>query len=163
MTATRTERIMAAIEVLMAGIPGLGTRIWRDRFEPVAREECPALLIYPENEPHEHGPSLPVLDAELLVQFELSISGRPLSQLADPIRAEIHRRLMDGIYIDSLEGNWDDLPNLDTITPPNLGGLCYDIRSVGVGWDGSSGEIGVVRLRYLLKFRTLRTDLSQSI
>ena len=139
---TKSERIMVALEAALAGTPGLGPRIWRDRFEPVAREECPALMIFPENEPHDQGPSLPVLDAALVVQMELSISGRPLSSLADPIRREVHRRVM---------------------ADRTLGGLAGDIHSMGVGWDGASGEIGVVRLRYVVKFRTARDDLTQDI
>lgn len=139
---TKSERIMVALEAALAGTPGLGPRIWRDRFEPVSREECPALQIFPESEPHEQGPSLPVLDAALLVQMELSISGRPLSTLADPIRGEVHRRVM---------------------ADRTLGGLSYDIRSMGTGWDGESGEIGVVRLRYIVRFRTARGDLTQDI
>lgn len=142
MTATKSERILAAIEAALAGTPGLGTRIWRDRYEPVSREECPCLRIFPETEPHDQGPTLPVLDAELTLQLELSISGRPLSTLADPIRAEVHRRLM---------------------ADRTLGGRSYDIRSMGAGWDGESGEIGVVRLRYVVKFRAARGDLTQDI
>jgi hypothetical protein len=150
-TATKSERIMVALEMALAGTPGLGPRagttdmgprIWRDRYEPVSREECPCLRIFPETEPHDQGPTLPVLDAALLVQMELSISRRPLSTLADPIRGEVHRRVM---------------------ADRTLGGLAYDIHSMGAGWDGESGEIGVVRLRYIVKFRTARGDLTQDI
>ena len=142
MTATKSERIMAALEAVLAGTPGLKSPIERDRYEPPAREECPCLRIFPENEPHDQGPTLPVLGADLLVQMELTISGRPLSTLADPIRAEVHRRVM---------------------ADRTLGGLAYEIHSMGAGWDGASGEIGVVRLRYLVKFRTARGDLTQDI
>jgi len=151
MTATKSERVMVALEAVLAGTPGLGPRagttdigprIWRDRFEPVSREECPCLRIFPENEPHDQGPTLPVLDASLMVQLELNISGRPLSTLADPIRAAVHSRLM---------------------ADRTLGGLAFDIHSMGAGWDGESGEIGVVRLRYVVRFRTARGDLTQDI
>jgi hypothetical protein len=142
MTATKSERILAAIEAALAGTPDLGGRIWRDRFEPVSREECPCLILFPEKEPHDQGPTLPVLDASLMVQLELSISGRPLSTLADSIRAEVHRRLM---------------------ADRTLGGISYDIQSMGVGWDGESGEIGVARLRYVVRFRTAIADLTQDI
>jgi hypothetical protein len=142
MTASKSERILAAIEAALAGIPGLVAPISRDRYEPPSREECPCLRIFPESESHDQGPSLPVLDAELLVQLGLTIKGRPLSTLADPIRAEVHRRVM---------------------ADRTLGGLAYDIHSMGAGWDGESGEIGVVRLRYIVKFRTARGDLTQDI
>jgi hypothetical protein len=142
MTASKSERILAAIEAALAGTPGLGNRIWRDRYEPVSREECPCLRIFPETEPHDQGPALPVLDASLTVQLELNISGRPLSTLADPFRAEVHRRAM---------------------ADRTLGGLSYDIHSMGAGWDGESGEIGVVRLRYVVRFRTALADLTQDI
>jgi hypothetical protein len=142
MTASKSERILAAIEAALAGTPGLVAPISRDRYEPPSREECPCLRIFPESEPHDQGPSLPVLDAELLVQMELTISGRPLSTLADPIRVEVHSRLM---------------------ADRTLGGLAYDIRSMGAGWDGEPGEIGVVRLRYVVRFRTALGDLTQDI
>jgi hypothetical protein len=142
MTASKSERILAAIEAALAGISGLMAPISRDRYEPPSREECPCLRIFPESEQHDRGPSLRVLDAELLVQMELTISGRPLSTLADPIRVEVHSRLM---------------------ADRTLGGLAYDIRSMGAGWDGEPGEIGVVRLRYIVRFRTALDDLTQDI
>jgi hypothetical protein len=142
-TWSKSERILAAIEAALAPATGLGSgRVARDRFEPVSRDECPYLTILPDHEPHEQGPTLPVLDASMLVQLELSISGRPLSTLADPIRVDIHARLM---------------------ADRTLGGLAYDLQSVGVGWDGAAGEIGIVRLRYLVKFRTARANLTQDI
>jgi hypothetical protein len=142
MTLSKSERILAAIEAALAPTAGLDGSIARDRYEPVSREECPYLTILPEQEPHEQGPTLPVLDASMVVQLELSISGRPLSMLADPIRVDIHARLM---------------------ADRTLGGLAYDLQSIGVGWDGAAGEIGIVRLRYVVKFRTARADLTQSI
>jgi hypothetical protein len=141
MSPSKSERILAAIERLLAGLPGV-TNVWRERFEPPSREECPCLIVFPESEPHDQGPTLPVLSAELLVQMELSISGRPLSTLADPIRVAVHARLM---------------------ADRTLGGLSHDIRSMGAGWDGASGEIGIVRLRYVVKFRTAKDDLTQDI
>jgi hypothetical protein len=141
--STISERVLTALEAALSGTPGLPAgHIDRDRFEPVSRDECPHLNISPEVEPHEQGPTLPVLDAALLVQLELSVSGRPLSTLADPIRSAIHKRLM---------------------ADRTLGGISYDIRSVGVGWDGAAGEIGVVRLRYRVLFRTSQSDLTLPI
>jgi hypothetical protein len=144
MTATsKTERILQAVEALLAGTAGVpGSRIWRERAEPVSREECPCVNIVAEDEPHDHDDErgvLPFVDASLLLQVEIGISGRPLSALADPIRVDVHRRLM---------------------ADRSLGGLSSNVHSVGVGWDSSPGEIGIARLRYRVKFRTWRDDLT---
>jgi hypothetical protein len=140
-TTSKTERILQAVEALLAGTAGVpGTRVWRERAEPASREECPFLNIVAENEPHENDEQgvLPFVDASLLLQIEIGINGRPLSALADPIRVDVHQRLM---------------------ADRSLGGLSSNIHSVGVGWDSSPGEIGIARLRYLVKFRTWRDDL----
>ena len=45
--ATKRETILAAIRTALTGTTGVGTRIYRSRVEPIAREESPAIVVEP--------------------------------------------------------------------------------------------------------------------
>jgi len=44
---TKRESILTAIRTALTGTTGVGTRIYRSRVEPMAREESPALVVEP--------------------------------------------------------------------------------------------------------------------
>ena len=137
--SSKTEQILAAIETALAGTAGVGPRIFRDRWEPMGRNEMPALVIQPSDESDETD-VMPYTRCTLGVDIDVLVSGTKLSVLADPIRVSLHSKLL---------------------ADRSLGGLAIDIQRNGANWDASSGEIGVLRLKYLVKFRTLTNDLTQ--
>ena len=142
MTSSISERSMVAVETLMQGVPQVGTRIFREREEPPSRDECPCLILGCDVELNSAG-TVPVVDCRLKIFVDICISGRPLSTLADPIRVAISQRLM--------------------ANPRTLGGLAWDIVPEGVEWDRAVGEIGIARLRFEVRFRHRRDDLTATI
>jgi len=136
---SKTERILAAIQSTLAGTTGVSTRIYRDRWEALARNEMPALVIHPETEDQQLT-TIPYTQSTLTVAIDVLISGSPLSTLADPTRVSLHSKLM---------------------ADRSLGGLAFDVIPGGIAWDADSGEIGILQCRYLISFRTLSADLTQ--
>jgi hypothetical protein len=137
--SSKTEQILSAVQTALAGTTGVSTRIYRDRWEALARNEMPALVIHPEME-DQTVEVLPYTRSTLTIQVDVLISGSPLSTLADPTRVSLHSKLM---------------------ADPTLGGLAIDVRANGVMWDAESGEIGILRCNYQISFRTRTTDLTQ--
>lgn len=136
-----SERIMLAIEALLQGVPQVAG-IWREREEPPSRDECPCLILGCDVESNSAG-TVPVVDCRLKIFVDICVSGRPLAALADPIRVEINQLLM--------------------ASPRTLGGLAWDIVPDGTEWDRAVGEIGIARLRYEVKFRHQRDDITAAI
>jgi hypothetical protein len=141
MTSSISERIMVAVEDLLQGVPQV-TGSWREREEPPSRDECPCLILGCDAEINGAG-TVPVVDCRLKIFIDICISGRPLATLADPIRVEINQLLM--------------------AHPRTLGGLAWDIVPEGTEWDRAVGEIGIARLRYEVKFRHQRDDITAAI
>ena len=139
MTLSKSEQILAAIEAALADTDGISGRVFRDRWEAVARNEMPCLVVEPLGE--EPGlTSLPFTDYTVTVAVDILISGSPLSTLADPIRVDAHSRLM---------------------ADRTLGGLTHSIDPGPSEWKGEPGEIGILSLSYRIPFRTLTEDLTQ--
>ena len=136
---SKSERILAAIEATLAPTAGISGRVFRDRWEALARAEMPAIVIEPQSEDPQIA-AIPYTDSTLLVTVDILISGSPLSTLADPIRVNAHARLM---------------------ADRTLGGLAHSIDPAPVAWSGEPGEIGILSLSYRVPFRTLTTDLTQ--
>ena len=139
MTLSKSERILAAIATTLAPTAGINSRVFRDRWEAVARNEMACLVV----EPQEEDPAIvaiPHTDSTLTVTVDILINGSPLSTLADPIRVDAHARLM---------------------ADRSLGGLAHSIDPGPVTWSGEAGEIGILSLSYRVRFRTLTTDLTQ--
>ena len=137
--SSKTEQILTAIQATLAGTSGVSTRIYRDRWEALARNEMPALVIHPETEDQQLT-TIPFTQSTLTVAIDVLISGSPLSTLADPTRVSLHSKLM---------------------ADRSLGGLAFDVMPGGIAWDADSGEIGILQCRYLISFRTLTADLTQ--
>ena len=139
MTLSKSERILAAIEAALTPTAGISGQVFRDRWEAVARNEMPCIVIEPLGE--EPGlTSLPFTDYTMTVAVDIFISGSPLSTLADPIRVDAHARLM---------------------ADRTLGGLTHSIDPGPSEWKGEPGEIGILSLSYRVPFRTLTADLTQ--
>ena len=139
MTLSKAERILAAIVTAITPTTGISSRVFRDRWEAVARSEMPCVVVEPLGE--EPGiVSIPFTDCVLTVAVDILVSGSPLSALADPIRVNLHSRLM---------------------ADRTLGGLTHSIDPGPSEWKGEPGEIGILSLSYRIPFRTLTADLTQ--
>lgn len=129
---SRSEAILNAIATALAATSGVSGRIYRDRYEAVSRGEMPALVILPLSESDQILTSTETLTTTLSLTVDVLINGAPLSTLADPIRVSLHSLLMAA----------------------NLGPGVISCYPDGRDWDAEPGEIGVVRCRYRVSYRT---------
>ena len=139
MTQSKSERILAAIAATLAPTAGIASRVFRDRWEAVARNEMPCLVIEPQGEDPQIV-AIPYTDSTLTLNVDILVSGSPLSTLADPTRVDAHARLM---------------------ADRSLGGLALNLEAGPVAWSAEPGEIGILSLTYRVTYRTLTTDLTQ--
>jgi hypothetical protein len=142
MTAIKREQILQAIADLLDGVEQVGNRVYRSRIEAFARNEAPCLLIEPGiDTPREEPVSLCKIDWRLPVSIIVHTRGPIPEQLAAPIIADIHSRLM---------------------ADRQLGGLAFDI------WPGpvehqreqADAAAGWTTCTYVVRYRTSVTDLA---
>jgi hypothetical protein len=132
-TLSKSERILAAIEAALTPTAGISGQVFRDRWEAVARNEMPAIVIEPQSEDDDVLTTTETLTTTLRVNVDVLISGAPLSTLADPVRVSAHALLL---------------------ADATLRGLIISIYPTGRQWDAVSGEIGVLRCSYAVRYRT---------
>ena len=137
---TRRESILSHIVTALAGTPGVGTRIYRSRVEAFARSECPAITVEPITDEASIDTSLPTYTWRLTVRIAVLVRGLVPDQLADPIVADMHRRLVADL---------------------TLGGYAMDIQPINVSWElvESDQPTGVVMCDYRILYRTTVSDL----
>ena len=144
MPASRSETILAGVTtILEAALAGLAG-VYRDRYEAVARGEMPAVTIdwsAQQDQPTSHR----TLTTTMGLEIDILISGRPLTQLADPIWVALHGAVM-----------------AEATGAPSLPGV-IGIMPTGRQADAVSGEIGVVRCRYDLTYSTFQLDVTDGL
>ena len=138
MTASKSETILARIATVLGPTAGISLRVFRDRWEALARNELPALVIEPQSENDDILTTTETVTTTLAVNVDILISGAPLSTLADPIRVSLHSLLL---------------------ADATLRGLVISIYPTGRQWDAQSGEIGVLRCSYAVRYRTSLSSL----
>lgn len=138
---TKREQILTAIRTALTGTAGVGTRIYRSRVEPLARQESPAIVIEPVSDTAEQNTSLPTLDWSLVVRVAVIVRGMVPDQLADPIVADAHSKIMADL---------------------TLGGYAIDVQPQSVSFDLVEADqpAGVIALDYLVRYRTSVTNLA---
>ena len=138
---TKREQVLAAIRTALTGTVGVGTRIYRSRVEPLARQESPAIVIEPVSDTAEQNTSLPTLDWSLVVRVAVIVRGMVPDQLADPIVADAHSKIMADL---------------------TLGGYAIDVQPQSVSFDLVEADqpAGVIALDYLVRYRTSVTNLA---
>ena len=139
--ATKRETILAAIRTALTGTTGVSTRIYRSRVEPIARGESPAIVVEPVSDTAEQNTSLPTLDWSLTVRVAVIVRGNIPDQLADPIVADAHSKIMADL---------------------TLGGYAIDVQPVSVTFELQEADqpAGVILMDYLVRYRTSVADLS---
>lgn len=140
---TKREAILTAIKAQLAGTAGVGTRIYRSRTEPIAREESPAIVVEPLEDDPAIETNLATLTWTLTVLITVIVRGPIPDQLADPIINSMHSKLMADY---------------------TLGGVAMDIMPGKTKWimtdaDGAAGEIQCL---YRVMYRTSLTNLEVS-
>ena len=138
MTLSKSERILAAIESALTPTTGISGQVFRDRWEAVARNEMPCIVIEPLSESDEV-PAVGPINTDLAFAVDILISGAPLSTLADPIRVDAHSRLMAATFV-------------------GLGVIHVYPRSRE--WQAESGEIGILSCSYSVRYRSSLSDLT---
>jgi hypothetical protein len=138
---TKRERVLRAIGTTLAGTTGVGTRIYRSRVEPLARQESPAIVIEPITDQAQQNTSLPTLDWSLTVRVAIIVRGNVPDQLADPIVESAHAKLMADL---------------------TLGGYAIDVQPQNVAFELMEADqpAGVISLDYLVRYRTNVADLT---
>lgn len=124
----------------LAGTSLVGTRIYRSRLEPFARDEFPALVVEPTSDSAEQT-TLQTLDWTLGVRISIFVRGSVPDSLADPIVTDVHSKLMND---------------------PTLQGYAIDILPTTVGFDMTEGDqpIGVIACDYVVRYRTELNSVS---
>ena len=140
---TKRESILAAIRTALTGTVQVGTRIYRSRVEPLARNESPAIVVEPVNEVAVQNTALPTLDWSMTVRVAIIVRGNVPDQLADPIVESAHSKIVADL---------------------TLGGYAIDVQPQGASFELIEADqpAGVISLDYLVRYRTSVTDLSIS-
>jgi len=138
---TKREQILSAIKTALAGTTGVGTRIYRSRVEPLARQESPAIVIEPITDQAQQNTSLPTLDWSLTVRIAVIVRGNIPDHLADPTVQSMHSKLMADL---------------------TLGGRAYDIQPSLVNFEMVEADqpAGVISCDYVVRYRTQVANLS---
>jgi len=138
---SKREQILAAIRSALTSTTGVGTRIYRSRVEPMARQESPAIVVEPLEDTAQQNTSLPTLDWSLTVRIAVVVRANVPDQAADPIVESLHAKVMNDL---------------------TLGGLSMDIQPLRVEFQTVEADqpAGVVMCDYLVRYRTSITNLS---
>jgi len=135
---SKSEQILAAIATALAPTAGISSRVFRDRWEAVARNEMPCIVIEPLSE-NDEVPAVGPINTDLVVSIDVLISGAPLSTLADPIRVDMHSRLIAATFT-------------------GLGVI--HVYPQSREWQAESGEIGILSSSYAVRYRSSLSDLT---
>lgn len=133
--ATCREAILNAIATTLAGTTGVGSRIYRNRAEPLSRAESPAIVIEPANDLAQQNTSLPTLDWTLRVRIVVISRATLADQAADPTIESLHAKLMADL---------------------TLGGLAIDVQPAQVTFDFVEADVpaAVIACEYDIRYRT---------
>mgnify|MGYP000629713549 CR=1 FL=1 len=137
---TYRERILSRVTTLLAGVDGVGGRVYRSRVEPLVRGQSPAIVVEPVSDQAQQT-TLATLDWTLQVRVTVYCRGDIPDQLADPIVGAVHAAMMQ-----------------DT----TLNGYCIDILPVGTQFEMIEADqaAGVVATDFSVRYRTPLNSLT---
>ena len=138
---TKRERVLRAIVTTLAGTTGVGSRIYRSRVEPLARQESPAIVVEPVVDQPQQNTSLPTLDWSLTVRIAVIVRGTVPDQQADATVESLHSKLMADL---------------------TLGGYAIDVQPSLVNFEMVEADqpAGVISCDYVVRYRTQVADLT---
>ena len=143
MTSKR-EDILEYVKNALAGVPNVGTRIFRSRVEAFQRSEAPAIVVEPSTDTAlDPSASNCYLDWQLTLIVAVYTRGHQPETLADPIISDVHQRLM---------------------TNRTFGGLVMDVwpEQVEPSFEKADRPALWTICTYKIRYRTSVTDLSTS-
>lgn len=140
MTSKR-ETILAAVSTALTGTTGVGTRIYRNRAEPLSRAESPAIVVEPVTDLCQQNTSLPTLDWTLRLRVVVISRSTIADQAADPTIESLHAKLMADL---------------------TLGGLAIDVQPAQVSFEFVEADVpaAVISCEYDIRYRTSVSSLA---
>jgi hypothetical protein len=142
MTSIR-EQIKQAFLARIAGTDGVGTRIFRERKQPLAEGETPAILVDFPGDPDPEAMPNNIASGTLTVHLSAAVMGAVPSAVADPILASAHGKLMTDIRWSGLAVNTE------------FGGAQEQPE------DADAMGAALVTVPYRITYRTKYNDVSQ--
>jgi hypothetical protein len=137
---TVRENILAAIATKLASAPSIGAPVYRSRVAPLARGECPAVIVEPVTDQADQF-VVPKLDWKLTVRVSIMVRSETPDQSADTLVQNVHNKVMSDL---------------------TLGGYSYDIQPVSTSWDLLETDVptGLISYDFLVLYRTSLQDLT---
>ena len=143
MTSIREQILLAVVAAVRPTAEGLGATVHRSPTVAISREQCPALVVFPESDAITER-------ANDRVTRELTVRIVALARAVPPVAPETEAdQLLTAAHAALLA----DL---------NLGGLALGIREQECEWEVEDADAVAVALpaRYRITYRTLANDLS---
>lgn len=142
MTVSRREQILAAVKSKLDADGGVGGSTFRSRQAALSRNDGTAVVIEPLLDQSTQM-AIPMLDWRLSLAITVIARGDIPDQIADPVVAEIHRRMMADL---------------------TLGGLAYDVQPQSSSWEFVSADkdAALVTMSFDMLYRTALEDISVS-
>jgi len=140
----REQILLALMAAVRPAADALGATVHRSPTVAIAREQCPALVVFPEGEAISER-------ANDRVTRELTVRLVALARAVPPLAPETEAdRLLTAAHAALMA---------DT----NLGGLALGIRELECEWEVEDADAvaAAIPARYGVTYRTLARDLSQ--
>jgi len=145
MNSIRERILQALLAVLRPAVEGLGATLHRSPTVAIQREQCPALVLFAEEE------CIAERRNDRVVR-ELTVKLVALARAVPPTEPETEAdRLLTGAHA----ALFQDV---------NLGGLCLGIRELDSDFEVEDADAVAAALpaRYQITYRTLINDLTQT-
>lgn len=138
---TKRESLLAAVKTALVGTTGVGTRIYRNRIEPLSRAESPAIVVEPVTDLCQQNTSLPTLDWTLRIRVVVISRSTIADQAVDPTIESLHAKLMADL---------------------TLGGLAIDVQPAQVSFEFVEADVpaAVISCEYDIRYRTSVSSLA---
>ena len=139
----REQILLAVLDAVRTPVETLGATLHRSPTVAISREQCPALVVFPESEQITER-------ANDRVTRELTVRIVALARSVPPAIPETEAdRLLTAAHAAMLADR-------------NLGGLCLGIREQECEWEVEDADsvAASIPARYAITYRTLDTDLS---
>jgi len=143
MTSIREQILLALMAAVRPTAEGLGATVHRSPTVAIGREQCPALVVFPESDAITER-------ANDRVTRELTVRIVALARAVPPVAPETEAdRLLTAAHAALMA----DL---------NLGGLALGIREQECEWEVEDADAvaAAIPARYAITYRTLVRDLS---
>lgn len=137
------EQLLQGLAARLAPVAkAQGAVLLRSPVIPVAREQSPALLLFPESDTIRERPNDRV-ERDLVVKLIALARGDDAAQVADALLVAAHVALFSDV---------------------NLGGLALGLKELDTEWDLEDADASACAIpaRYQITYRTFVNDLSQT-